>query len=394
MTEDRKIIKFDIEKISAAIQKAFEAEHPEYTSPEPPDDLYKLLDYLPEAFQDESEEQYIDALTLAMQTSYVNELYQFTYLQYHMLFMTAVYYVLLKISKLHPEEFDKALYFLLKDRYKAFGCSENTKDGKLYFGSFAAIGESEVFLLLRVVGLDDSLLDLLKKRVKDRNEYAHANGHLLLTSDKLFFEKINAYNTAIEKIVNLIKDDIISLYKRTITDPNFYDPEVRSYIDSDEQIIEGIVKAYSLSRAEINWLRKIKSDEFKDVQGFEYIKPLHLALCHYYERLIHDGDEYCPIMDKYLHYKYENHAADFVESELGVSAYRCGKEGVQFPVYECPECGEEQLAFDSETGKAHCFACDTDYDSGGMAFCEECGDIMQCNEIGICPNCIDRKMEE
>ena len=108
-------INIDTSELYEAVRKAFEAEHPEYSIPEPPDELYKMLEYLPEEFLDESEEKYIDALILAAQTSYENGLYQFAYVQYHMLFMTAVYYVLLKVSTLYPDEFEKALFYLLKD---------------------------------------------------------------------------------------------------------------------------------------------------------------------------------------------------------------------------------------------------------------------------------------
>lgn len=37
--------------------------------PELPDELFKILDYLPTEFADETEEKYIDALMLAAQTS-------------------------------------------------------------------------------------------------------------------------------------------------------------------------------------------------------------------------------------------------------------------------------------------------------------------------------------
>jgi hypothetical protein len=307
--------------------------------------------------------------------------------------MTAVYFLLLKISLLHKLEFEKALYYLLKDRYNDFFKEGNTKNGKLYFGSFAAIGESEVFLLLHIVGIDDSLLDTLKKRVKARNDYAHANGHLLLTSDELFTEQIGIYNSTIEKVVNLIKADITMLYKRTLTDPEFYDPDIRAYIDPDEQISEGFVKIYSLSRAELNWLRKIKTEEFKRCEGFKHIKDLHIALCHYYTVLTHDDGEYHPMEDEYMFYKYQNRASDFVENELGISAYRCGKEGGEFPVYECPECGEEQLAYDSDADKYHCFSCDTDYAGCELSFCSRCGQIMRSNGTSVCNNCIEKYNE-
>ena len=112
-------------------------------TPEPPNELYKMLEYIPKEFKDETEKKYIDALMLAARTSYKNGLYQFAYVQYHMLFMTAVYYAILKVSVFHEEELKKALYYLLKDRHADFWKATNTKNGKLYFGSFAVINESD-----------------------------------------------------------------------------------------------------------------------------------------------------------------------------------------------------------------------------------------------------------
>ncbi len=245
-----------------------------------PDELFKMLDYLPEEFLDDNEEKYIDALMLAATTSFENGLYQFAYVQYHMLFMTAVYYSILKISLLHEKELKKALYYLLKDRYADFWKETNTKNGMLYFGSFAVISESDVFMLLRVVDLDNNLLGELQKLVQERNKYAHANGQLQLTSDELFMEALNNYNAKIQKITELLKDDLIAFYKKTVSDPDFYDPEIRAYLDPDEQIVQEFIKEYSLSRAELNWLRKIRLSDFDDCNGKDEIKMLHSALIH------------------------------------------------------------------------------------------------------------------
>ena len=357
-----------------------------------PDELNIMLEYLPIEFSDESEEKYISALMLAAQTSCENGLFQFAYIQYHMLFMTAVYYVLLKATLLQPEELEKALYYLLKDRYSDIKKPSNTKNGKLYFGSFAIVNESDVFLLLRVMGLDNNLLGELQKLVQERNRYAHANGHLLLTSDELFLEALNTYNAKILRVVELLRPSLIEFYIQTVTNPDFFDPEIRAYLDPDEQIIQELIKKYALSRTEINWLRKIKTSTFDEYDGADQIKALHAALNHYYRILTRGGCN--PFDDSYILNKYQNNATEFVERELGISAYECGKHGGEFPIYECPECMEEQLAFDSETRRAHCFVCNIDYESGELSFCEECGNIMQSDEIDICPNCIDRKIEE
>lgn len=354
---------------------------------------FKIADYLPEEFIDENEEKYLNALCVAISTSYDNGLYQFAYVHCHMLFMTAVYYALLKVALFHEEELKKALYYLLKDRYSDFWKETNTKNGNLYFGSFAVINESDVFMLLRVVGLDNNQLGELQKLVQERNKYAHANGQLQLTSDELFMDALNSYNAKIQKVVGLLKNDLIAFYKKTISDPDFYDPDIRAYLDPDEQIIEEFIKEYSLSRAELNWLRKIPLSDFDDYEGREEIKTLHHALIHYYRELTQD--EYQPFDDPYVLHKYKNNAAEFVERELEISAYECGKDGGEFPVYECPECGEKQLVYDADKGRFHCFACDVNYTTDDLSFCEDCGTLMLNDpDIAICPSCIERRAEE
>ena len=46
--------------------------------------------------------------------------------------------------------------------------------------------EKVMFLSSYIVGMDTNLEGELKKLVKERNDYAHANGRLLLTSEEFF----------------------------------------------------------------------------------------------------------------------------------------------------------------------------------------------------------------
>lgn len=270
-------VNFDSEKIVNEILEAMDSEFQKL--------LNGILEYLPEEFKDETEEQYIEALILSIQTSYKNGLYQFACLQYHMLFMTAVYYTILKVSELHEEELKKALRYLLKDHYADIWKKTNTKNGNLYFGSFALINESDVFMLLQVVGLDNNLLGELKKLVHERNRYAHANGQLHITSYDLFIEALISYNLKIKRIIELLKDDLIDFYKKTICKSDFYDPDNREYSDPDKQIIQKFIKEYCLSRVELKWLCKIRLSDFDCFDGETEIKTLHGALIHYYLEL-------------------------------------------------------------------------------------------------------------
>ena len=85
---------------------------------------------------------------------------------------------------------------------------------------------------------------------------------------------------------------------------------------------------------------------------------------------------------------------DYVENELGISAYSCIKDAGEFPVYDCPECGHEQLAYDAEADKYHCFHCSEDFDGESLIHCSECHTITYKNEMELCPNCIEHKMSD
>ena len=197
----------------------------------------------------------------------------------------------------------------------------------------------------------------------------------------------------IERVVGLLKNDLIEFYKKAICDPEFCDPEIRSYFDPDEQIVQEFIKKYSISRTELNWLRKIPLADFDGCEGNTEIKTLHCALIHYYRELTQD--DYHPFDDPYVLYKYKNNAVGFIENELGISAYECAKDGGEFPVYFCPECGEEQLAYDAKNNRFHCFACDSDYTDKDLTFCERCGSLMRRNgETTICQNCVDNLQSE
>ena len=388
------LIQFDKSKIEEVIRNTLDKDLFWENAPERKEDLSRVFDYLPELFADDSEDEYIRALQLATETSFENRLFQFAYIQYHMLFMTSIYYALLKLSEIHKDEFEKAIFYLLKDRQSDLYKSSNTKGGKLYFGSFAIIHESDVFMLLRAVGLDSSLLGELQKRVENRNKYAHANGQMLLTSEDVFWDEIKEYNKCLQRVFELFKTDIINLYKDTISNSEFFDPEVRAYMDADEQILQEFVKVYSLSRVELNWLRKIKTSEFKDYDGYEHIKDLHIALCHYYTLLIQDDENYYPIEDVYYHHKYQDKADEFVEKELGINGYECIKDGGEVPVYDCPECGHDQLAYDAEVDKYHCFHCGVDYSVEQISKCTRCNRLMVGTEESVCSSCVEVLMND
>lgn len=258
--------------------------------------IYSLYDYLPVLYKNESESEYLKTLFKALEISYSNALYQFAYIQLHMVFMVCIYYMLIKINVLSPHDIENALHYMIKDRsrVKDFYGLGNTRDGELYFGSFAVLGESDVFLLLKIAGIDSDLQGELKKLVEERNKYAHANGNITITSQTTIDDKISKYINTLERVQRLVKPVIVDLYRKTLIDPDFSDSEDRlGYLDNNEQIKEEFIKKYSLSYQDLNVCRKFNVADLSEVENYDEIRNLHIALCKYYKGIRDDETVEC-----------------------------------------------------------------------------------------------------
>ncbi len=71
----------------------------------------------------------------------------------------------------------------------------------------------------------------------------------------------------------------------TLNDPDFYDPDIRAYLDPTQQVQEEITKKYSLSRFELNWCRKFNIKQLESSENYASKKELHIALSKYYKEL-------------------------------------------------------------------------------------------------------------
>jgi len=67
----------------------------------------RILNYLPIRFKNSVEQEYIEFLWDSFESNYNNEKYQFSFIAYHMLFMSFVYFNVWQIKKIQTEDFDK-----------------------------------------------------------------------------------------------------------------------------------------------------------------------------------------------------------------------------------------------------------------------------------------------
>ena len=85
----------------------------------------------------------------------------------------------------------------------------------------------------------------------------------------------------------------------------------------------------------------------------------------------------------------------YAESYLDLSKYDYAKNGMNWPIYECPECGEEALVLDNNNDEGICFSCGMRRTLDDFEFCSECGRVInRNNETGICKECWDYKINK
>lgn len=90
----------------------------------------------------------------------------------------------------------------------------------------------------------------------------------------------------------------------------------------------------------------------------------------------------------------EKVANEYLNVIQGLNKYEIVKDGGEYPLYECPECGS--YSFVNIDGRYTCFSCGMYYDEDEIAFCNECGTlyIKEEDDLELCPSCIKYKMAE
>jgi hypothetical protein len=68
-----------------------------------------ILSYLPNSFKTRDEQDYINFLWESYESNYNNGKYQFSFLAFHLLFMSYCYFQIWKIYNTHSEDFVKSL---------------------------------------------------------------------------------------------------------------------------------------------------------------------------------------------------------------------------------------------------------------------------------------------
>ncbi len=112
--------------------------------------------------------------------------------------------------------------------------------------------------------------------MKDRNDTAHCNGQIVLTSQDALDRKIEQVLRAVRQIEARSACVIEECYRAFLLDS--YDPDVREYLDVKDQIREVLVHGNYLSQKDMEMCLGFDLEQLADHPEIEGIRELHQAL--------------------------------------------------------------------------------------------------------------------
>lgn len=136
------------------------------------EDANSIFDYLPIRYQSVVEDEYQWYLWnsfSALIEDPTSQAPSFALMPFHMLFMLAVQYKVLRLSKVIPTQYCHAFTFRDIRNHQSLLVPTSPYD-------FCNLNESTLFDIFRLVNADDFFVKNAKSLVKSRNDLAHSNG--------------------------------------------------------------------------------------------------------------------------------------------------------------------------------------------------------------------------
>lgn len=233
-----------------------------------------LSNYLPVRFKDTNEQEYIEYLWNAFESNYVNQKYQFSFISYHMLFMSFVYFNIWQVKSIRNEDFDKI----------KLGFNEGFGNAKNPFG-FSKEGERRVLDLLKYTCSSHSdvkaLIGNYKKLVDERNDIAHANGTIPFKNVEYLTLKINDILKYASEIQEYSKPIIQECFEKFLIESQ--DEETRQYFEIGEQINEALIHENYLSQKDIEYCLEYDISKLSSESNFREIERIYDSLKNEYE---------------------------------------------------------------------------------------------------------------
>ena len=291
-----------------------------------------------------SYDQYLYDLEKTVIDNYDSGNYQVSFFYAHLIFMSYVYYCVEKAYDIEPDRMKDVFYPI--NSYHGKDDKPDLEDyGNVY--EFSKIPEKDIFKVFHIMGMDDATIKEFSRYISSRDDYAHATGKGNI-SEQEFRQNIKTVIGNMNTLRGLFLPYLKSRYVEFMLERLDVDYDVVTDNFND------FVFDNSLSICDLDYLCHLGVKNLQESNetlrtNYQSTRNVHCAFIEYCND--NDGialpDGYPSLRnEKYLFYRYKHHAKDYIENELGINEYRCVKDGGEFPVYECPECGVEQLAYD------------------------------------------------
>lgn len=168
------------------------------------DEIIEFWGYFPIQIEPELR-GYVDHHIGHLQKCCENGLYSSGYPHLHIIYMTFVYFQLLRIAKEKREVF----------QYSWIGFGQQEKEflkNPEHPLSFSPINEKTVFRFFRLIDFDDGTIADLSALVNERNENHHAKGNITCKTEVDFDKKVAEYLRRMDDILEKQKDFLAAIY--------------------------------------------------------------------------------------------------------------------------------------------------------------------------------------
>ena len=242
------------------------------------DEALDLANYLPVSFKTPSEQRYISFLWETFAENYSGGKYQFALVAYHMLMMSFIYFIIWQIKRTLPDDFEKSLI-----GFRPADEKEMLKATSPF--SFSIISESTVLRFLKLIACDSSKIGSYAKLVKHRNNAAHANGHVLFSTQDAFDKQVREILRAVNEIQSHSSPIIQRCYQNFLLDG--HNPEGREYEPAEDQIREVLIHDNYLSRKDFELCADFNISVLPH-ENIQAIEDLHNTVREVYKNTLED----------------------------------------------------------------------------------------------------------
>ena len=213
---------------------------------------YDITRFLPIQIGDEDIIKYIRYHADNLDKSIEHNIESGIFFHVHILYMTFIYFQLLRISQKDDIKKREAIekWASYKTEFELCWIWFPNEEKKFLDRpnspfAFSWVKEKSVFRFFRLINFTDSLIGEISKCVTERNELSHASGMIVIDLD----QKIDKYINNMKKVVDSSKVFIKSLYDQCLDDnSNWFEV---GYSISRDDIETNLLIPYSISSYEI-----------------------------------------------------------------------------------------------------------------------------------------------